>query len=141
KITDLPGDDDILINGFSLGRIGQPIGVFYAHQALGVYAWDESNVYVAPDGTQGQYRKGAATGEIFKGGDMIWADLDNNGVIDDYDRLIIGDPNPNFIAGLTSKLSYESFSLNMIFYWSQGNMVINELRRRRNQMTFTGNLG
>ena len=141
KITELPNGDDILVNEYALGRIGQPIGVFFAHQALGVYDRDESNVYFAPDGTQGQYRRGAATGEVFKGGDMIWADLDNNGVIDDYDRLIIGDPNPDFIAGFTSKLSYESFSLNMIFYWSQGNMVMNELRRRRNQMTFTGNLG
>lgn len=141
KITELPNGDDILVNEYALGRIGQPIGVFFAHQALGVYDRDESNVYFAPDGTQGQYRRGAATGEIFKGGDMIWADLDNNGVIDDNDRMIIGDPNPDFIAGFTSKLSYENFSLNTILYWSQGNMVMNELRRRRNQMTYTGNLG
>lgn len=141
KITELPDGDDILVNEYSLGRVGQPIGVFYAHQALGVYDRDESNVYFAPDGTEGQYRRGAATGEVFRGGDMIWADLDNNGVIDDADRLIIGDPNPDFIAGFTSKLSYESFSLNMIFYWSQGNKVMNELRRRRNQMATTGNLG
>jgi len=141
KITDLPQGDDILINGYSLGRIGEPLGIFYAHQALGVYDRDESNVYQAPDGTTGQYRKGAATGEAFKGGDMIWADLDNNGVIDDYDRLIIGDPNPKFIAGLNNKVSYKGVSLNLNFYWSKGNMVMNELRRRRNQMTFTGNLG
>ncbi len=141
KITDLPQGDDILIDGYSLGRIGEPIGIFYAHQALGVYDRDESNVYHAPDGTTGQYRKGAATGEVFKGGDMIWADLDDNGVIDDYDRLIIGDPNPKFIAGLNNKVSYKEFSLNVNFYWSKGNMIMNELRRRRNQMTFTGNLG
>lgn len=141
KITELPNGDDILVNEYALGRIGQPIGVFFAHQALGVYDRDESNVYFAPDGTQSQYRRGAATGEVFRGGDMIWADLDNNGVIDDNDRMIIGDPNPDFIAGFTSKVSYENFSLNTIFYWSQGNMVMNELRRRRNQMTYTGNLG
>jgi len=141
KITELPEGDDILINGYSLGRIGEPIGIFFAHKALGVYDRDESNVYLAPDGTEGQYRKGAATGEAFKGGDMIWADLDNNGVIDDADRMIIGNPNPKFIAGFTNKLSYGGFSLNTIFYWSQGNMVMNEFRRRRNQMLVTGNLG
>lgn len=141
KITDLPQGDDILISGYSLGRVGKPIGIFFAHQALGVYDRDESNVYYAPDGTIGQYRKGASTGEVFKGGDMIWADLDGNGVIDDDDRTIIGDPNPKFIAGLNNRISYKGWSLSANFYWSKGNMVMNELRRRRNQMTYTGNLG
>src|SRR5690606_23456914 len=80
-------------------------------------------------------------GEAFKGGDMIWNDVDNNGIIDDNDRLIIGDPNPKFIGGFSNKVSYKSFSLNASLYWSYGNKVLNELRRRRNQMTFTGNLG
>lgn len=141
KITELPNGDDILIDNYSLGRIGEPIGIFYAHKALGVFERDESNVYQNPDEPVGQYRKGASTGEIFKGGDMIWQDVDNNGIIDDNDRLIIGDPNPKFIAGLNNKISYKAFSLNAMFYCSYGNMVMNELRRRRNQMTFTGNLG
>ena len=106
QVTELPKGEDIIVGGFSLGRIGQPIGIFYAHEALGVYATDADNVYHSPDGTQGQYRKGASTGEIFKGGDMIWRDLDNNGIIDDNDRLIIGDPNPKFIGGLENRLSF-----------------------------------
>lgn len=141
QITELPNDEDILIGGFSLGRIGEPIGVFYAHQALGVYSTNESNVYYAPDGTVGKYRKGASTGDVFQGGDMIWNDLDNNGIIDDADRLIIGDPNPKFIGGFNNRISYKSFSLNASLYWSYGNKVMNELRRLRNKMTFTGNLG
>lgn len=141
KITELPADEDVIVGGFSLGRIGQPIGVFYAHQSLGVYTVDEDNVYVSPNGETGQYRKGAATGEPFKGGDMIWNDVDNNGVIDDNDRIILGDPNPKFIGGLNNKLFYKSFSLSFSLYWSYGNKVMNELRRKRNEMRYTGNLG
>src|SRR5690606_27920511 len=47
----------------------------------------------------------------------------------------------NCIAGFTNKRAYKSFSLNTILYWSQGNMVLNDLRRRRNQMTVRGKLG
>lgn len=141
KITSLPKDEDIIVGNFSLGRVGEPMGVFYAHRALGVYASDEDNVYVAPDGTIDQYRKGASTGVAFKGGDMIWDDIDNNGVIDDNDRVIIGDPNPKFIGGMGNKFSYRNFSLNIFLQWSYGNKIMNELRRGRNQMTFTGNLG
>ncbi|MGV8095808.1 MAG: SusC/RagA family TonB-linked outer membrane protein [Mangrovibacterium sp.] len=141
KITKLPNNEDIIIGNFSLGRIGEPMGIFYAHRALGVYARDEDNVYVAPDGTIGQYRKGASTGEIFKGGDMIWDDIDGNGVIDDNDRVIIGNPNPKFIGGMNNSFRYKTFSLNFLLQWSYGNKVMNELRRTRNQMTFTGSLG
>ncbi len=141
KITELPRAEDVIIGGFSLGRVGEPIGIFYAHQALGVYATDESNVYKAPDGTERKYLKGAATGEPFKGGDMIWLDVDGNGIIDDADRLIIGDPNPKFIGGFTNRLAYKGISLNFSLYWSYGNKVMNELRRMRNRMFYTGNLG
>ncbi len=141
KITALPKGEDVIIGEFSLGRIGEPIGAFYTFEALGVYARDEDNVYVSPDGTIGQYRKGAATGEVFKGGDMKWRDVDDNGVIDDSDRLVIGNPHPLFIGGLTNEFSYKGLSLNVFFNWSYGNKIMNEIRRRRNQMNTTNNLG
>ena len=108
KITALPKGEDVIIGEFSLGRIGEPIGAFYTFEALGVYARDEDNVYVSPDGTIGQYRKGAATGEVFKGGDMKWRDVDDNGVRRS-DRLVIGNPHPLFIGGLTNDSVIKDF--------------------------------
>lgn len=141
KITALPQDGDVIIGDFSLGRVGEPIGAFYAYKALGVYARDEDNIYIAPDGTEDKYRKGASTGEAFKGGDMMWYDVDKNGVIDETDRMVIGNPHPKFIGGMTNNFSYKNFTLNVFFNWSYGNKIMNELRRRRNQMSFTNNLG
>lgn len=109
KITELPNNEDIIIGDFSLGRVGEPMGVFYAHKALGVYSKDEDNVYILPNGQKDQVRKGASTGAPFKGGDMIWEDIDGNGVIDDNDRVIIGDPNPKFIGGMSNTFSYKEF--------------------------------
>src|SRR5699024_12643503 len=100
NVPAFPEGEDILIGDFSLGRIGEPAGVFFAHRALGVYASDEDNVYHAPDGTEGQYRRGSATGEVFKGGDMIWDDIDGNGIIVDNNYSIIGNSHPKFNAGI-----------------------------------------
>lgn len=141
EITALPNDEDVIIGDFSLGRIGEPIGAFYAYEALGVYARDEDNVYIKPDGTEDKYRKGSIAGLPFKGGDMIWKDVDGNGIIDDADRTLIGNPHPKFIGGMTNTFSYKGFTLNVFLTWSYGNQIMNELRRRRNQMTFTNNLG
>lgn len=141
KITELPNNEDIIIGDFSLGRVGEPMGVFYAHKALGVYSKDEDNVYILPNGQKDQVRKGASTGAPFKGGDMIWEDIDGNGVIDDNDRVIIGDPNPKFIGGMSNTFSYKGVSLNIMMQWSYGNKIMNELRRTRNAMRTTSNLG
>src|SRR5690606_27983688 len=40
-----------------------------------------------------------------------------------------------------NSFSYKSFTLNVLFQGSYGNEVMNELRRSRNQMTFTRNMG
>ena len=71
-------------------------------------------MYILPNGQKDQIRKGASTGDSFKGGDMIWEDIDGNGVIDDNDRVIIGDPNPKFIGGMSNTFSYKGISLNII---------------------------
>src|SRR5690606_6454676 len=98
KVTALPEGEDILIGDFSLGWIGEPAGVFFAHRALGVYASDADNIYYALDGTYGQYRSSSDTEERFRGFYLIWVYVDGNGIIDDDDRTSIGNPHPKFIA-------------------------------------------
>lgn len=41
------------------------------------------------------------------------------------DKVKIGDPNPNFIFGLSSNLSYERFKLSVFLSGTQGNNIIN----------------
>ena len=142
KITAIPYDDDIIVGDYSLARVGEPIGVFYAFKALGVYSKASDNVWTSADGTITRpVLKGSINGEAFKGGDMIWDDVDKNGIIDDNDRQIIGSPHPIFIGGLGNTFSYKSFSLNVFFQFSYGGKVMNDLRRNRNKMLTTNSLG
>ena len=141
RILSLPDDEDFIVGTYSLGRVGEPAGVFYAHKALGVYAYTKDNIWYDEDGTVREVRKGSINGSPFTGGDVIWADLDNNGIIDDDDRCIIGSPHPKFFGGVSNTLKYGDFSLTVLFDFSYGNKIMNELRRSRNQLSSTVNLG
>lgn len=137
KITSLAYGEDVIYatNGvYSLAREGEPMGVFYGWKAKGVYANDSDNVWTDPGtGEMRKVLKGSLSGEAFKGGDMIWEDLDSNGIINDDDRMVIGDPNPDFIGGFGTTLSWKGLSLNAFFSFSVGNDIINCQKRLRYQ--------
>lgn len=142
KIVKLPQGTDIIVGSYSLAREGQPAGVFYTHNSLGIYANSSDNMWVDPSGIVSRpVLKGSAEGDPFKGGDMIWADLDGNGIIDDNDRMIVGSPHPKFIGGFGNTFSYKNFSLNIFLSFSYGNQIMNDFRRSHNRMTSTGNIG
>nr|WP_297915486.1 TonB-dependent receptor [uncultured Allomuricauda sp.] len=87
-------------------REGEPVGVFWGYEYRGVNQG-------APDpGTAGF----AETGP----GDELFTDIDGDGVITGADRKIIGDPNPDWIAGLNNNFRYKDFDLNIFFQASVG---------------------
>ncbi len=61
-------------------------------------------------------------------GDLIYRDVNNNGMFDPGDRTIIGDGNPDFTYGLTNTFSWKNFSLNLFLQGSQGNAIFNATR-------------
>ena len=99
--------------------------VFYGYTTNGVFA---SNAAAATAGLTKPNADGSFTG--FKGGDVIFADLNGDKVIDESDRSIIGDPNPDFTGGMTNRVTWKRFELNALFTFSQGNDVYNYLRNK-----------
>ena len=83
-------------------RVGEPIGVFYNYESLGV---DPST------------------------GDIVFSDLDGDGEITENDRKVIGDPNPDFFGGITNDFSYKNITLSVFLQFSYGNDVFNGTRR------------
>ena len=81
----------------NLLREGQPMGVFYG--------------YV----TDGYTNLGR---EKYK-------DLNNDGLINQFDKTIIGNPNPDFIYGFNSTMSYKGLELMLFLQGSQGNDLVN----------------
>ncbi|WP_242034380.1 TonB-dependent receptor [Dysgonomonas sp. BGC7] len=58
-------------------------------------------------------------------GDIIYRDINNNGIIDPGDRTTIGSAQPDFIYGITNTFSYRNFSLSLFLQGSQGNDIFN----------------
>lgn len=135
KVTSLP--EDVLTNGyiqngaFHILQVGLPIGVFYGWQFQGVYARDEDNVNGLTHG---------ANGPVFVGGDPIWKDVNNDNVINQDDREIIGYAEPKYFGGISNDFSYKNFHLNVFFQYSVGNQIYSELNHQRNSIVRYNNL-
>lgn len=78
--------------------------------------------------TDSVYKK-SANGLVLLGGDVEWADLNNDGVIDDADRMIIGNSQPDFYLGVINNFTYKQFSLNVIVNATIGGKVYNSFKQ------------
>ncbi len=105
---------------------GEPMGVYYGYVCDGIF---QNEMEVANHATQ----NGAAPGRL------IYRDLDGNGVIDDNDRCIIGDPNPDLSLGLNLTFNYKAFTLDMFFAGDFGFDIQNHMKRQLLSMNY-GNL-
>jgi len=70
-----------------------------------------------------------ANGEKFVAGDVYYADNNNDGVIDDSDRELIGSATPDFYGSFFTRVEYKQFALDMTFAYSVGNDAYNAVRR------------
>jgi TonB-dependent starch-binding outer membrane protein SusC len=100
------------IGPFARNAVGSPVSSFFGYQVLGLFQ-NQQEVDNAPT------QDGAAPG-FFR-----FADINNDGIIDQDDRTFIGDPNPDFTYGLNLSLGYKNFDLTMFFLGSQGNDIFN----------------
>ena len=104
-------------------QVGQPAGVFYGYKTNGVFSTvEEANA------TNLSIRTASGALIPFKAGDMHFVEVVNDGVIDEKDRQIIGDPNPDFYGNFNFNLSWKRFTLGTLFTYSYGNDVYNALR-------------
>ncbi len=68
-------------------------------------------------------------GDRFNAGDIQFRDVNHDGVIDDKDRVILGNALPDMFGGLFGNIRYRSLSLSAHFNGSYGNQSYNAVRR------------
>lgn len=112
-----------VFDGEVLMAEGQPAGVFYGFKTNGVFvnAADAQNAALAIKNTDGSLT-------WFGAGDIHFEDINSDGIIDDKDRQVIGNPNPDFYGNLTSKWNSGRFTLSAIFSYSYGGDIYNYYR-------------
>ena len=94
---------------------GQPMGVYYGYVCDGIF---QNAAEVANHATQ----EGAAPGRL------RYRDLNGDGVINDQDRCIIGNPNPAVSLGLNLNFKYRDFSLDAFFAGDFNYDIINHTK-------------
>lgn len=87
----------VLQDNVNILREGRPMGQFYGYIEDG---YDE----------QGQIK---------------YLDLDGDGSITSSDKTFIGDPNPDFVYGFNSSMSYRNFELSFFIQGTYGNDIFN----------------
>ena len=132
KVTQLPTAKIITSFGGAtyITQVGGAPNDFYGHQANGVYV---SDAVAASEGLS--IRKADGTLVSFKGGDIRFADLNGDKIIDDNDRTVLGNPNPDLYGSFYNKFSYKRFSLNTVFTFSYGNEIYNYTRAQLEGMS------
>lgn len=88
----------------------------------------QSVVRNAVDHPLGSFWGYIADGVDSETGDMIYRDVNEDGIVSASDRTYIGDPNPDFIFGLTNTFSYKGFNLSILLQGSVGNDIYNVSR-------------
>ncbi len=95
-------------------QTGYPIGYFYGLVADGIYQ-SYADILASPVNT--------INGGGVKPGDLKYKDLNGDGVIDENDRTLIGNPTPDFTYGINLALKYKAFDLGIDFAGSYGNEI------------------
>lgn len=121
-VTSVPG-------GEVLTRVGESAGVFYGYKTSGVFATEDAatNANLKMLNEYGGYTYFAAGDVIFE--DISGPDGTKDGIIDEHDKQVIGNPNPLLYGSITNKFSYRKLSLSALFTYSLGNDVYNYQRR------------
>jgi len=99
--------------GLNILAIGQPVNVFYGFKTDGI-------IQTLAEGIEA-----GLSGDLAKPGEIKYVDLDKNGVVDDADKTIIGNPNPDFLASLSVNFAWKNFEAELFFNGSFGNDIIN----------------
>jgi TonB-linked SusC/RagA family outer membrane protein len=98
--------------------VGQPIGQFVGLKVIGVFqSAAEVQSYVS--------KGGAVLMPNAKAGDLKMADINEDGVIDDKDRVVLGNPNPKYTYGFNTSFSYGQFDLSLDFQGIAGVDIYN----------------
>nr|WP_293835701.1 TonB-dependent receptor [uncultured Arsenicibacter sp.] len=93
---------------------GQPIGQFVGLLAQPV--WNAETIKTKP----ATFQPGA------REGDMRYADVNNDGLLTNDDRVVIGSALPKFTGGFRTEFRYLNFDLAAFFNFSYGNKIFNQ---------------
>lgn len=102
-----------------LRRNGQPIGILYGYVEDGFY---DNEAEVRADRF---YTNESASKIKSMVGQIKYKNMDDDPVIDDRDKTIIGNTNPDYQYGITNTFNYKNFTFSFFLQGTHGNDILN----------------
>nr|MDA3880564.1 SusC/RagA family TonB-linked outer membrane protein [Prolixibacteraceae bacterium] len=121
-------------NANILTEVGSPISQFYGYVTNGVYATDAQADEAGLDN-----RMDNEDLIPFGAGDVIFDDKNSDGIIDENDMQLIGNPTPDFMGEIYTKLKFKNITLDASLSFSYGAEVFNYMRYSLENMSTTNN--
>lgn len=103
--------------GTTINMVGEPIGSFYGLIQDGIFQTQAEIDALNAGAPDGEFQEGAAPGRF------RFRDVNGDGQVTADDRTIIGNPHPDFTAGLNLGLDYGNFDLGASMFGSFGNDI------------------
>ncbi|CAZ95109.1 SusC/RagA family TonB-linked outer membrane protein [Zobellia galactanivorans] len=110
---------EVEIGGFAEGE--RPLGL-WAWKSNGIFATDEE---AAASPIKDMMAIGALQDEPRHGGDVDWADLNGDNIIDGKDIVFMGYRTPDKIGGFQNTIRYKRFSLRVNMDYAMGHVINN----------------
>jgi TonB-linked SusC/RagA family outer membrane protein len=121
KVVTLPLATPRVINGEGMTEAGKALGRFYLLKTDGIFhTQEEIDNYVTSNGTPIQIN-----GTRPQLGDVKYIDTDDNGIITEEDRQIVGSPWAKLQASLMLNAEWNNFDFSMMWNGQFGNKIYN----------------
>jgi TonB-linked SusC/RagA family outer membrane protein len=131
EVVDIKNDEKIIhgpANVLSQGtsemfraQVGYPVGYFWGYETDGILQDSaEVDAWVGPDGEK-YFTKQAP-------GDVRFVDQNHNGNLNDSDKVMIGNPNPDFILGIQLNAEFKGFYIQVTANGAFGQQVAKSTR-------------
>ena len=126
---DMDGSNLGAINGtgflwdnHSICREGEAVGSYYGYKVAGII------------NSEADLAKAKAQGQDAAMGDFLFVDTDNNGTLDDGDRVILGNGLPSFNYGLNFSATYKNWDFSLYTYGVLGMDILSYSKMRMSIM-------
>ncbi len=131
EITDTGGNPDIISGSFNqtILREGESLGSFYGLVFDGIVQSDE-DVSALP----------TINSSTPEPGDIKYVDVNGDGMINSYDRVVLGSIQPDLTYGFATSVKWKRLDASITFAGSHGNKLFNALGRRLEQTSDSYNL-
>ncbi|MRR20456.1 TonB-dependent receptor [bacterium] len=131
-------DDADIVGEYRIIRVNEPINALYGYKYWGVNEANGNPVFYKADG-ETLVQLNYPNSKVYTYNPSNPADMTTESSFTASDKMILGNTQPKYFGGLTSRMTYKNFDLNIMMRYNDGNFIMNRTRVDLMNLAFTNN--